>query len=305
MLTILFIVLPIFLVIFLGKALQLVGIINSSFIKTANRLIFNVCLPILLFHKISSANIHHVLNVRILLIMAATIVSMFVISFAVAKTPIIPQRSGGSFMMNNFRANYAYLGLPVSYYAFGDPGLLHASILMAFMVPLVNLLSVLSLGLFSGRRSTAAFIKNTLFSPLAIACIAGLAVSYAEIVFPEFITRTLDIISGVTLPLALFCIGASLAIRQIKGNLFVIFLSTGFKLLLMPAVAIVLLWFFEQPVNTLTKVLVVMVASPTATVNFVLAATMGGDTDSTSGTIVISTLLSIFSYVFWLTYLGL
>jgi len=50
---------------------------------------------------------------------------------------------------------------------------------------------------------------------------------------------------------------------------------------------------------------VVMAASPSATVNYILAATMGGDVDSTSGTIVITTLLSIFTYVFWLSRLGL
>ncbi len=305
MLSILFIVLPIFLVIFLGKGLQLTGLIDSRFVKTANRLIFNVCLPTLLFYKISSANVHHILNVPLLLIMAATVVLMFVISFAVAKTPMVPHRAGGSFMMNTFRGNYAYMGLPVSYYAFGEPGLLHGSILMAFIVPLANLLCVVSLGLFSGHSSGRTLIKNTLFNPLVIACVAGLAVAYLGMSLPEFVIRTLGIISGVTLPLALFCIGASLAIHQLKGNVFIILLSTGFKLMVMPAVALLLLWFFGQPIDTMAKVLVIMVASPSATVNFIMAANMGGDTDSTSGTIVTTTLLSFCSYVLWLTYLGL
>ncbi len=303
--SIVFIILPVFLVIFLGKGLQVTGLVDTAFIKTSNRLIFNVCLPALLFHKISSANVHHILNIQLLLILAATVVLVFGISFVVAKTPLIPDRAGGSFMTNNFRGNFAYMGLPVSYYAFGEPGLLYASIFMAFFVPLVNLLSVVSLGLFSGRSSASVFIKNTLFNPLAIACFMGLAASFFDLVFPEFVTRTLNIISGVTLPLALFCIGGSLTIRQLKGNLLIILLSTGFKLLITPALALTLLWLFEQPIDTMAKVLVVMAASPSATVNFILAATMGGDIDSTSGTIVTTTLLSIFSYVFWLSYLGL
>lgn len=302
---IILIILPVFLVIFLGKGLRLTTLIDSSFIKTANRLIFNVCLPALLFHKISSANIHHVLNIPLLLIMAATVLLVFIISLIVAKTALVPDKAGGSFMTNNFRGNFAYMGLPVSYYAFGDPGLLHASIFMAFFVPLVNMLSVVSLGLFAKHSSASVFIKNTLFNPLAIACILGLAASYFDIIFPEFITRTLDIISGVTLPLALFCIGGSLTFLQLKGNLFIILLSSAFKLLIMPAIALALLWIFKQPIDTMAKVLVIMTASPSATVNFILAATMGGDTDSTSGTIVTTTLLSIFSYVFWLSYLGL
>lgn len=302
---IILIILPVFLVIFLGKGLRLTALIDSGFIKTANRLIFNVCLPALLFHKISSANVHHVLNISLLSIMAATVLLIFIVSFIVAKTPLVPDRAGGSFMTNNFRGNFAYMGLPVSYYAFGDPGLLHASIFMAFFVPLVNLLSVVSLGLFAKRSSASIFVKNTLFNPLAIACFLGLAASYCDINFPDFITQTLNIISGVTLPLALFCIGGSLTFLQLKGNLFIILLSSAFKLFIMPATALALLWIFNQPIDTMAKVLVIMTASPSATVNFILAATMGGDTDSTSGTIVTTTLLSILSYIFWLSYLGL
>lgn len=197
------------------------------------------------------------------------------------------------------------MGLPVSYYAFGDTGLLHASIFMAFVVPLVNFFAVLSLGLFSKRSSISTFIGNTLFNPLAIACIAGLTSSYMNMVYPDFVTRTLTIISGVTLPLALFCIGASLTIQQLRGNIFVILLSSGLKLLLMPAITLVLLWLFNQPIDPMAKVLVVMMASPSATVNSIMAATMGGDTNSTNGTIVTTTLLSIFSFIFWLACLGI
>jgi predicted permease len=197
------------------------------------------------------------------------------------------------------------MGLPVSYYAFGDPGLLYASVFMAFLVPLVNLLSVISLGMFAGRSSVLVVIKNSLFNPLAIGCFLGLAASYTNMVFPEFVSRTLVIVSGVTLPLALFCIGASLTLRQLNGNILIIFLSSGFKLLIMPALVLILLSLFDQPIDTMAKVLVVMAASPSATVNYILAATMGGDVDSTSGTIVITTLLSIFTYVFWLSRLGL
>ena len=305
MLTIFFIVLPIFLVIFLGKGLQLTGFIDAAFIKTANRLIFNICLPALLFYKISTASIESILNLNLLWIMLATVVVVFSLGMALTQTRLIPRGARGSFVMNTFRGNFAYMGLPVSYYAYGDTGLLHASIFMAFVVPTVNLFAVLSLGLFSRPGSVSLFFKNTLFNPLVIACMAGLAASITNMVFADFITRTLSIISGVTLPLALFCIGASLTISQLKGNLLVILLSSGFKLLLMPAITLVLLWLFNQPIDSMAKVLVIMMATPAATVNAIMAAAMGGDMNSTNGTIVATTLLSIFSYILFLAYLGI
>ena len=49
-------ILPIFMVMTLGFVLQQMGILNGGFVKTANNLVFRVCLPVLLFHKISHAS---------------------------------------------------------------------------------------------------------------------------------------------------------------------------------------------------------------------------------------------------------
>lgn len=48
MIQIIQIVLPVFIVLFLGWFIRQIKLIDADFIKTANRLIFNVCLPVLL-----------------------------------------------------------------------------------------------------------------------------------------------------------------------------------------------------------------------------------------------------------------
>jgi predicted permease len=50
--------------------------------------------------------------------------------------------------------------------------------------------------------------------------------------------------------------------------------------------------------------MLIMLAAPCATVNYVLASVMEGDTDIAAGTIVATTSLSIFSFVGWLHYLS-
>lgn len=305
MLNIFFIVLPVFLVIFVGRLLKWLKLIDGPFITSANKLVFNVCLPVLLFHKISAADIHKILDFKIIMIMFAAVLAVFFITMFMSKIKLIPEESASVFMMNSFRSNFAYMGLPVSFYAYGDAGLLNASILMAFIVPYVNTFSVISLSLFSAKKSFKAIAKSTLLNPLAIACILGIAAAYMNLTFFPFITTTLGIISGITLPLALFCIGASLNMDAYKGKLPVISLSILFKLAILPLIAYIMLRIFIGPLDITGKVLVILLASPSATVNYVLAASMNGDAEVTNSTIVSTTLLSIFTYIIWLNFMGL
>jgi predicted permease len=298
-------VLPIFLVMFLGNALLRMKLINEPFINTANKLIFNVCLPVLLFFKISQSAFSDVFNPQLLLIMLTAVGIMFPASFLVGGITRTSKRSVGTFAMNNFRANYAYMGLPVSYYAFGEPGLAIGSILMAFIVPYVNVLSVAALSLTGGGGfDKRTFLKNTLLNPLAIACVLGILFSVFQIPVVDFLYRTMEIISGVTLPLALFAIGATLSRDRIRGSMPIITTSIIMKLVLLPLIAYGIFRIFGIPVGLPEKVLIVMLSAPSATVNYVLASVMGGDSDLAAGTIVLGTTVSIFSFVFWLHTLG-
>ncbi|PLX67677.1 MAG: AEC family transporter [Denitrovibrio sp.] len=304
MIQILQIVLPVFIVLFIGWFIRQIKLIDDDFIQTANKLIFNVCLPVLLFYKIALADLRSVFSISHLIIMFISIILMFVIAFVTAKAMKLG-KSEGTFAMNTFRANYAYMGLPVSAYAFGDQGLVIASVLMAFVVPMVNFMSVVALSIsMTGERSLKPFIKNTLLNPLAIACLLGIAASWFNIGFPVFIARSLEIVSGVTLPLALFCVGGSMSRDRMKGDFFPALSSSFLKLLVMPFCAYLMLKISGIELSVTSKTLVIMLSAPTATVNYVLASQMQGDAPMAGSTIVMSTLLSILSFSLWLFVLG-
>lgn len=203
----------------MGWFIKQIKLIDDDFIKTANKLIFNVCLPVLLFYKISAADLRSVFSVSHLVIMTISILIMFAVAFIAASLMGGLKSSSGTFAMNTFRANYAYMGLPVSAYAYGDKGLVIASVLMAFVVPMVNFMSVVALSIsMKGGRSFKPFLKNTLLNPLAIACLLGIASSWYSVGFPVFFERSMAIVSGVTLPLALFCVGGSMSRERMQGG---------------------------------------------------------------------------------------
>lgn len=305
MLHLLSIVSPIFIVLGLGKILSLFNLIKSDFINSANKLIFYVLLPALLFYKIAQAEIYKSFSFNIFMVMCVTVFSVFLLSFLIGRILHINKRQVGTFAMNNFRANYAYMGLPVSYYAFGNDGLMIASLLMAFIVPLVNLLSIISLSFNSDRKFNFwIFTKNTLFNPLAIGCILGIIFSLLKVDFYHFIDKSLSLLTGVTLPLALLCIGATMKKEMVKGNKLIIANTLVIKLLVMPFIAFLIIKAFSAEITLTGEILIVMLSSPSATVNYVLASTMDGDPDVASGGIILSTLFSLLTYIFWLAILA-
>lgn len=300
-----FLVLPIFVVLLSGNLLFRLKLIDNQFIAVGNKLIFYFLLPVLLFYKIAGANLKNFSLGFLLGIMCLSIFLTFGISFLFSKLMKFPKQSTGTFAMNSFRANYAYMGLPVSYYVFGETGLTVGSILMAFIVPVVNLMSVTALSISSTKDiSLKNFLKNTLFNPLAISCILGLLFSILEIKIPQFINRSMELISNTTLPLALFGIGATLDMKKVKGNVKLILTNIVFKLFLLPFLGFIMIKMFSGDISMEAKILVIMLSSPAATVNFILASQMDGDTTLASSVIILSSGLSIFSYIFWITFMG-
>ena len=69
------IVIPVFSVIALGWLLKRWGLIDAVFLKQTNRLVYYVCLPLLLFYKIGSADFFANFNGRLVIgsILAVTV----------------------------------------------------------------------------------------------------------------------------------------------------------------------------------------------------------------------------------------
>lgn len=304
MLDIILIVLPIFIVLFIGAGLKPLGYMDENFVKSANRLIFNVCLPILLFRKISLSDLASLSVYKPIIIMVISTTIIAVSAYVFSRLTKSDKSTSGTISMNSFRANYAYMGLPVSGYAFGDHGLLVASVLMAFVVPYVNLMSVTVLGYAAGGTSKKQFITNTIFNPLAVACVLGLIFSIFNISYPVFLGKSLDIVSGVTLPLALFCVGASLRLKELAKSKLQALSALFFKLFALPALAYLILKITGSEIGLTEKILVIMLSAPSATVNYVLASKMGGNSIVAANNIAVTTVTSIASFTFWLYFLG-
>ncbi|NOY22956.1 MAG: AEC family transporter [Acidobacteria bacterium] len=299
-------IIPIFAVIFLGTALRRFGLVDDSFVKTSNRLIFYICLPVLLFHKISTASLSQTIQWLPISMMLAAILSVSIIAFLLAKALHWPLKTGGTLAVNSFRGNFAYMALPVCYYTLGNPGLVIGSVFMGVLIPFVNTLAVISFTVGGAKRFRfRPILTSTLFNPLFLACVLGLTASIAHLDLPTPADKTLAIISQVTLPLALFSIGGNIRFRSVGWFHPRLWIGSAFKLLLLPFLGYLALKLTATPILLPEQVMIVMLASPSALVNYVMADQMNGDPELSTGIIILTTIGSIFSFVFWLHIVGL
>jgi len=299
------VILPIFSVIFIGAVLKKRSVLNDNFVETGNRLLMSVFLPVLLFYKISQSDFFQIFSLQHVLVMAVSILLTFLVSFPIGRLLNLPDSIIGTFVSSNFRTNAVFVGLPVCFFVFGDAGLTAASILVAFIVPINNILGVLAFTSSGFKRTTiTGAVQKTVLNPLVISATAGILFSVSAWSLPVFVDTTFNILSGVTLPLALLGIGATMELENIKGHTFLLTVSSLFKLVFLPLIALLLFQLIPGPkLGLMEKVVIVLLAAPSAQINFVFASTMNGDARLASGAIVTSTALSAISLVVWLKFL--
>ena len=131
--TIIEIVLPVFLIIALGYTIRRTGLVDDHFFQQTNGLVFYICLPILLFYSIGTADFSTSFNFRLVLATSAGVASCFLIAYLYGAWRKYPAPVHGSFCQGSFRGNLAYIGLAIVYNAYGDQGLTRAGILLGFL----------------------------------------------------------------------------------------------------------------------------------------------------------------------------
>jgi len=303
MLEIFLIVLPVFLVIGLGFSLKGTGLVGDEFLVQLNRLVYFVALPLMFFHKIAQAEFSASFNPLLLTGVLATIVVLSAASYLFTGVRNYPPKARGAFSQASFRGNLVYVGLPIIYNAYGENGFAVAGILIGFMTPLVNGLSILVLLL--PQRSTSRELKASfwvyqiLLNPLIVASLLGIVWSFFDLPIPEVLDRTFDLITGMAMPLALIVIGASFSASELRGDMGLSIVATAVKLVLMPLMAGgVLLLLGVRGVELGVGVL--LTGAPAASAAYIMAQQLKSDAELTSSIIMFSTLVSVFSYTFYL-----
>ncbi|MBU3917818.1 AEC family transporter [bacterium] len=285
---------PVFGLLILGGLLKRWNFTNDGFLKTADKLIYFVFFPLMLFWKIGSARVSEFQNGLYLAVVVA-IGIVFILSIISLKLFRISSYQAGSFSQSCYRFN-TYVGVAIVMNALGDEGIQYFGILIGIIIPIINVLVIIVLIWHSGenysyRQRVEYSAKALVSNPLIIGCVLGITYSGTLGTFPVFLNNTFSLISMITLPLALLSIGGVLTFDSLRNYFRVSLIASVLKLVILPLAGYTLLNYLDVT-GVAFKTGMIFFALPTSTSVYVLSAQLNSDTDLASASIVLSTILS-------------
>ncbi|RTE66645.1 AEC family transporter [Amphritea opalescens] len=291
------IVTPIFFIVSLGYLLVRLGVIDQGFVNTSSKLVFTITLPMLVFMSISTMDFQAVFNPKLLgYFIISTLISVAVI-WQVSKLFITKPEDLGVFIQGAFRSNFGILGLAISFNMFGSSGLALASLLLACVIPLYNVLSVLVLSLPMQHQNGPSFtapLKAIARNPLIISVLLALPFSYFGWALPEVGDKIGHYLANLTLPLALLAVGGSLNLKSLRDTSGQSSWATLIKLIIIPLILTIGAWLYGFE-NQELGVLFVLFGCPTAAASFIMAKAMNGNAQLAANIILTTTLGSLFT----------
>ena len=300
-------IIPIFVVIFAGWVARKRGFLPDGFLGPANRLVYYLAIPAMIFRAVSNGSFHEAFDIRVLGIVFLSLFLVLLAAWLTAKLKKMPMYQRGTFLQSSFHGNLGYIGLAVVYYHLGEPGLAAGGLFAGFIMIVQNVLAVFVLQIYSGEgapeRRGLDNLRRIIFHPVILAALFGMLVSLSELPLPLIIDRSLKILSGMALPLALLLIGATLSFDLIRSRLKKVAGASFFKLGVMPGLSLVMFRLFSIPASDFLPAFILM-SAPTATLTYVMAKEMNGDSDFAVAVVSGCTLLSAVTFTLWLSFLG-
>lgn len=195
--------------------------------------------------------------------------------------------------------NTGNMGLPISLYAFGEPGL---ALAVAFFV-------VLSIGHFSVGlmlSGAAQSWRRLLVNPVILSLGVALLVLLLDLELPRWIDNTVRLLGNMSIPMMLLTLGVSLASirpRHVGRGM----LLGGFRILCGAAVGWAIAVALDLP-PLAQGVLVMQSAMPVAVFNYLFAVKAGRSPETVASLVICSTLLSFLLIpvllIWWLPVVG-
>lgn len=299
----LYAVLPMFIMLAIGFIVRKIKVIEESYIPMLNKIVFNVFFPFLMFNNIYAFDISAEFNAYLLLYAVIAVAVIYGLSVGFALLFEKSNKSRGALIQAIYRSNFVLMGLPIVGNIFGNGRLGMTSMLVTVIVPMYNILAVITLEVFRGESvKITKILKGIAKNPLIIGSLAGILAAVSGIKLPEIAESVISDMASAATPLALIVLGASFKFASIKlyrKNLIAVIFA---RLIIVPALSLsvaVIIGFRGIDLVSLIGIF----ASPCAVSSYTMARQMDSDYELSAGTVVFTTMLSCFTLFAWIYFL--
>lgn len=292
---------PIFPLVILGMLLKRIGFVNDEFIDIAEKIVFKISLPIMLFLEVAESSLDNLMNGRLIAFCIIAVTASFIIVSLIAVLFIRDRSKRGSFIQGVCRSNFAILGVPLADNMFGSLGTSTVACVMPFVILMFNSYAVVVLSLFSedkaermSKKKIVMILKNIVTNPLIIGVFLAVLCLLFSIEMPVIVSKSLENLSNLTIPLALICLGANYKPESLKGRVGYALCSALCKTVVLPTVMVTVAAVLGFR-NADLGVILILFGAPTAVSSYIMAKRMKNDAELAAQILLLSTIICIFT----------
>ena len=302
---------PIILVVAIGYLLKKKGFMNADFARAANKLVFRIFLPSMLFLNVYKIGDIGEVKLNYVYYVVAVLICLFAISLPLVIGVTKHSDRRGALLQAVFRSNYALIGIPLAQSLCGDEGVAIATLLSVVSIPMLNILAVISLSLFredGGKPSVKKIVLDIAKNPLILSVLAGLAALGIRALFVRWgvefrlsnvkpIYSVLTYLSNLATPMALLVLGAQFEFSAVSSLRREIIFGTVARTVVVPILGIGVAFLFFRGVfdGAHFATFVAMFCTPVAVSSVPMAQEMKADAALAGQLVVWSTLISAFT----------
>ena len=273
-------VIPVFLIIAIGFV---IGKKRKIDVQPIVDLIIYIAGPSLIFVSLAKSNIE--LNDFLTMVIVTVVFTSILWLLAYIIFKITKSKNYGLYLPMA-HGNTGYLGWPIALFAYGIAGLSRAVIFDA-----VASVFLFSLGIYVVHRRNE--LKEIFKIPLIYALILGFLFNFFKIPVPKMAFSALEMIGMITIPAALLVLGYKLTEIKLKSAK-IAFLASLFKIGIGFLVAFLIVALFS--ITGITRDIILLEASmPSAVFTMILCQKYKRDAALVASTVLISTIISIFT----------
>ncbi len=200
----------------------------------------------------------------------------------------------GTYRVMTIFSNIGFMGFPIVSATYGSTGLLYAAF---FQFPF-NLL-IYTYGIRAMRSGKdidfdKTFSWKNIINVGVISVFVSLALYLTHVHVPEPVEDVVTSLSGLTVPMSMMVIGYSMGGMKLKELFsdYKLMIFSALKLIVIPVISVFLMKMFIRD-TILLGVCFVMIATPVGSMTAMLAQVYGGDEETASRGVALTTLLSV------------
>ena len=293
-------VLPMFLMLLIGFAVHRINIIKEEHLPALNKIVFNVFFPFLMFNNVYGSDFSAAFNP---LLLGFAVVAVLVVYFSSLGFTLLVEKnnkSRGAMIQAMYRSNFVLMGMPIVSNIFGSESLGMTAMLVAVIVPMYNILAVITLEVFRGNKvHIGKIFLGIAKNPLILSSLAGVLAVVCGLKIPQTIENTISDMAAVATPLALLVLGASFKFESIKRCRRNLVICVFVRLVAVPALCL-----GSGAVLGIRGVdfvsLIGLFGAPCAISSYTMSRQMESDYELSAGTVVFTSILSCFTLFLWI-----